>query len=791
MHRYDRAPTTATGIEDEAINSSSSLTQQIQQQSGGHPVPVFCRTSPTLATVTTAAAGGESNNLVFKADKDKVRALSFTSDISIAPSTTSNSNSASPPLLYSSSPTRSWSRSWSWSSSSSSSASCSSQYDEETGFFGWADRERRSRSGGRRRGKKRSVHHQVTPDHVKVLRLVWFLTLVFGEYAVFWIMLRRCRWPEKLSWDQNATAIQERYRIVIIADPQLTERYSYKETGLSLRLTEFFTDMFMRKSYTQLHRRLQPDMVVFLGNLLDGGRETMMEEQLSEKDKDRFIERVFDSGRTAWNWEPLVMDEENMREGEGFGGVATSQEKVESRIRNITGHYQQVTYPAFGSVERAQIRRDGKSARLYVAGNHDMRFGDTLARQAMRRYKKDFGSVNYEIKVGNHSLVVLDTLALSSNITSISEESREFLDRMEHEQSTGPRILLTHIPLFRPETTPCGEAREGKQLILDRSRKQHQNMISPSISQEILRKIQPDMIFSGDDHDWCEMAHSLDGRLVPEVTVPTFRFAQGITQSGFVVLSLHNPQEQQQEQIQQRQRVSRNSAMQALRDGYAKFSDHATFAYDECILPKQMAIVSGYSCLLVFTFLWLVAHRVKWLKQRRHGVSNSGLYNLNSNRFSSSPHPLQNDTATAMQGELFSFQETTEKLRHPPCHKADSSFSYSSPSSSSSSNDDEKQSVDSLNPSFSSLFPFSSSNAITTSLPSPLFSSSPLSPLPRPLLPLPSMNNMKRPQRRRHWLRLRWRHMRLFWAMVAWDFWDIVCYVIPFYLLELLASALL
>ncbi|KAH7048036.1 Metallo-dependent phosphatase-like protein, partial [Linnemannia elongata] len=265
--------------------------------------------------------------------------------------------------------------------------------------------------------------------------------------------------------------------IVIIADPQLTDWYSYKQTGLALWLTEFYTDLFMRKSFARLHRRLQPDMVLFLGDLLDGGRETVAghDRGVYEKNKHRFLDK---------------------------------------------------------------IRQDGKSARLYVAGNHDVGFGDTLVRQAMKRYKGDFGSVNYEIKVGNHSLVVLDTLSLSSNITSVREESRGFLARMEQEKSKEPRVLFTHVPLFRPETTSCGEAREAQQLILDRNGEQYQNMVNASLSREILRKVQPDMIFSGDDHDWCEMGHSLDGRLTPEVTLPTFSFAQGIKQPGFVVLSL-------------------------------------------------------------------------------------------------------------------------------------------------------------------------------------------------------------------------------------------------------------
>ncbi|OAQ30671.1 Metallo-dependent phosphatase, partial [Linnemannia elongata AG-77] len=450
--------------------------------------------------------------------------------------------------------------------------------------------------------------------------------------------------------------------IVIIADPQLTDWYSYKQTGLALWLTEFYTDLFMRKSFARLHRRLQPDMVLFLGDLLDGGRETVAghDRGVYEKNKHRFLDKV---------------------------------------------------------------RQDGKSARLYVAGNHDVGFGDTLVRQAMKRYKGDFGSVNYEIKVGNHSLVVLDTLSLSSNITSIREESRGFLARMEQEKSKEPRLLFTHVPLFRPETTSCGEAREAQQLILDRNGEQYQNMVNASLSREILRKVQPDMVFSGDDHDWCEMGHSLDGRLTPEVTLPTFSFAQGIKQPGFVVLSLYNPRH-----------ISRNarSLMQEVDDATttlpanhvheghtAKICDMTTFAYDECMLPKQLVIYSGYVCLLLCTLLWLVGYRFSWVKQSRRFRSASVLVRWNptvvtnaksSDCVSSSPHPLQDST---LQEELFPPQEAaTETFWQQQKSEASHSFC-----------DDEGESVDSPR--------ISSSHSNTKSPLSPLLLSplSPFSPL--------------------------------------------------------------
>ncbi|KAK3837470.1 MAG: Metallo-dependent phosphatase-like protein, partial [Linnemannia gamsii] len=263
--------------------------------------------------------------------------------------------------------------------------------------------------------------------------------------------------------------------MAIIADPQLTDWMSYHQSGLLLALVEMYTDIYMKRSFRRLHASLRPDAVLFLGDLNDGGRNT--DQKTFEKNTGRFFEWIF----------------------------AT----------------------------------DSSALRLYVAGNHDVGFGDTLIRSSMKRYKRVFGSVNYEVNVGNHSLVVLDTLALSSKVPSIREESQLFLDQIKQEQPSLPRILFTHVPLHRLDTTYCGKARETDQTIKDRKGEQYQNMVNIPLTREILEDIQPDMVFSGDDHDWCEIAHpTIGGNFVPEVTLRTFSFAQGIKRPAFGMLSL-------------------------------------------------------------------------------------------------------------------------------------------------------------------------------------------------------------------------------------------------------------
>jgi hypothetical protein len=63
-----------------------------------------------------------------------------------------------------------------------------------------------------------------------------------------------------------------------------------------------------------------------------------------------------------------------------------------------------------------------------MAGNHDYGFGDAIVRSARTRYEREFGSPNWITQLGNHSIISLDTLSLSSRVTDIRNTTQTFLD---------------------------------------------------------------------------------------------------------------------------------------------------------------------------------------------------------------------------------------------------------------------------------------------------------------------------------------------------------------------------
>lgn len=98
--------------------------------------------------------------------------------------------------------------------------------------------------------------------------VVWSLYLFWCESVAFHAAIAPCTFGST-----NIADGDDALRIAMIADPQLTDRYSYKQSGVKLALVQFFCDAYMKKAFGLIMLYRSPDAVVFLGDLLDGGRE--------------------------------------------------------------------------------------------------------------------------------------------------------------------------------------------------------------------------------------------------------------------------------------------------------------------------------------------------------------------------------------------------------------------------------------------------------------------------------------------------------------------------------------
>ncbi|KAH0558514.1 hypothetical protein GP486_004831, partial [Trichoglossum hirsutum] len=399
-------------------------------------------------------------------------------------------------------------------------------------------------------------------------------------------------------------------------------------------------DLYLRRSFSLIQRRFYPDTVYFLGDLFDGGREWATYTSVSpEKRYKRYGEKFWlrEYGRFC-----RIFFDRWRNDGGGGSGASPSE-----------------------------VQRDRKII-ASLPGNHDLGLGVGIQLAVRDRFNAYFGEGNRVDIIGNHTFVSVDTVSLSAidqptgTETVSSEDSWRvwgpvagFLDEVQatkrkavaaelRHQRGGvrgirykhtvidandpaasvrppsldpgdgspefPTVLLTHVPLYRADGTPCGPLREHwppspppkgqdepleydeRNAIAVRGGYQYQNVLSSQVSKDLVDKVgNVSYVFSGDDHDYCEVLHkgytgsSLTGA-IREITVKSISWAMGVRRPGFLLVSLWNP-------------VDRFG--NPMNTGRGK-PGQKTVQTHLCLLPDQLAIFIRYAILLVITVLALL-----------------------------------------------------------------------------------------------------------------------------------------------------------------------------------------
>jgi hypothetical protein len=98
---------------------------------------------------------------------------------------------------------------------------------------------------------------------LNLLRVIWIFVFYCLEHHNPQHAIKTCSWP--LDGPREC-------RLAVIADPQIVDENTYSRRGIAMWLTKTFTDRYMRRNYRYLMNQ-NPGTVVFLGDLMDGGRE--------------------------------------------------------------------------------------------------------------------------------------------------------------------------------------------------------------------------------------------------------------------------------------------------------------------------------------------------------------------------------------------------------------------------------------------------------------------------------------------------------------------------------------
>lgn len=395
------------------------------------------------------------------------------------------------------------------------------------------------------------------------------------------------------------------------------------------------TDNYMRRSYSQLQKQLHPDTVFFLGDLFDGGRE--WKTYRGDFEDPAWNRRPKSEVGHAKKWKKKYGQEFWLREYMRFnklfvnswnlGGSEPGRgQRGRKLITSLPGNHDF----GFGSEVKVPARDRfgayfGDVNRVDVVANHTFVSLDTLslsARTSEDLKIADLGNVYRPTEEFLDKVQLTKRKAVERELRRIRGESQEILQAHKVEtldsadfsemptlnpgegKAELPTILLTHVPLFRPPGTPCGPLREHwppsnppqsvdhRNAISVSKGYQYQNVLNEPDSVDIVKKVGNVIhVFSGDDHDYCELTHDDKHANVKEITVKSISMAMGVPTPGFLMVSMYNPIDG---------------------EGKALSSDQSqTLQTHLCLLPNQLSTYARYGgfafvCLVMLTLRALV-----------------------------------------------------------------------------------------------------------------------------------------------------------------------------------------
>lgn len=412
------------------------------------------------------------------------------------------------------------------------------------------------------------------------------------------------------------------HHVAFIADPQLVDPHTYPGRPWPLStLTVMFTDQYLRRSFSSIQKSLVPDTVLFLGDLFDGGREwatskTSSPEEQYKNIKDSFWKKEY--GRFVKIFlNPWMERQDHAVDGRGRRLIAS-----------LPGNHDL----GFGNGIQEPVRQRfqqyfGESNRVDVIGNHTFVSVDSVSLSAMDQpdpltggtstsVTDDFsprpiwqdadefldGLARHKAHAETEGLRLMqkkpENIQFEHRIVEAVEES--IRDQPKAEGAGFPTILLTHVPLYRKPATPCGPLREryppaAPNLEEDEPNSlkisggyQYQNVLTPTISAELVTKAGPNVaqVYSGDDHDYCEVSHREFIGSPNEITVKSLSWAMGVRRPGFVLTSLWNP-------------------VDPITGASLEAGSPATIQNHLCLMPDQLGIFIHYGCVFGLTLVIL------------------------------------------------------------------------------------------------------------------------------------------------------------------------------------------
>jgi len=406
----------------------------------------------------------------------------------------------------------------------------------------------------------------------------------------------------------------------------------------------------MRRSYIQLQKLLHPDTLFFLGDLFDGGREWKTAHGNSVDPS--WANGLRPSGEQSFvkTWGKRYGEDFWLKEYNRFGKIfynfwnlGGAEPGLGQRGRKIISTLPGNHDLGFGAQIKIPVRNRfevyfGEGNRVDVVGNHTFVSVDTVSLSAassehsteeLIKPSNDFlkgvqaskrKAVSRELKYQNGKANTLNYPHIAEDLEKVDFSHLPTLD-----PGSGfvdfPTILLTHVPLYRDPGTPCGPQREHwppatppkgqtapvfpdhRNAISISGGYQYQNVLSNEDSIRIVSSIGNVVsVFSGDDHDYCEVVHPANKNNAREITVKSTSWAMGVRKPGFLMLSMWNPIDSFGASLHS---TGRNRV-----HGDEGSATPQTIQTHLCLQPNQLAIFMRYLTFLVISVLAILVRAV-------------------------------------------------------------------------------------------------------------------------------------------------------------------------------------
>jgi hypothetical protein len=402
------------------------------------------------------------------------------------------------------------------------------------------------------------------------------------------------------------------------------------------------TDNYLKRSYISLQEKLHPDTLFFLGDLFDGGREWKTAH--GNTDEPLWANGLRPASEQAYvkTWGKKYGDDFWLREYNRFGSIfdkfwniagpdAGPWQRGRKLISSLPGNHDL----GFGANIKIPIRNRfeaffGEGNRVDVIGNHTFVSVDSVSLSAASS-PHNTKDITKPVEEFLSNVQAAKRKAVARELSLQAGEERalrlphkvEELDQVDFSnfptldpgegKAELPTILLTHVPLYREKGTPCGPKREHwppatppkgqttpvfpdeRNAISLSGGYQYQNVLSEEDSVRLVSTVGNVMrVFSGDDHDYCEIVHPENKNSAREITVKSMSWAMGVRKPGFLMLSMWNPID-----------VSGQS-LHSSSTGHGAVSQASTTTESHlCLLPDQLGIFIRYLTLLILTLLAL------------------------------------------------------------------------------------------------------------------------------------------------------------------------------------------